>query len=109
MSTALKTFDNQPKIPRLPIPTLENLAQKYLDSCKPLLSEEEFATTEQAVREFVQPGGLGETLQNRLKDYDKTQKVASYLLSTFHKIRNADVPFKQNSWLEEIWLNKAYL
>ncbi|KAJ3293426.1 hypothetical protein HK104_004461 [Borealophlyctis nickersoniae] len=85
---AAKTFDNQSKLPRLPIPTLENLSQKYLGSCKPILTEEEYAATEDAVEEFVKPGGFGEELQKRLLEYDKTQ---------------------ENSWLEDIWLNKAYL
>ncbi|KAJ3038609.1 hypothetical protein HDV00_000453 [Rhizophlyctis rosea] len=88
LSTPVKTFANQSKLPRLPVPTLENLSQKYLASCKPLLSEEDFATTEEAVGEFVRAGGVGEVLQGRLVEYEKKQK---------------------NSWLEDIWLNKAYL
>ncbi|KND04986.1 uncharacterized protein SPPG_00670 [Spizellomyces punctatus DAOM BR117] len=85
---AVKTFDNQSRLPRLPVPTLENLAEKYLASCLSLLTPEEYATTEAAVQQFLKPEGFGRELQRRLQDYDKTQK---------------------NSWLEEIWLNKAYL
>ncbi|KAI8918627.1 acyltransferase ChoActase/COT/CPT [Powellomyces hirtus] len=84
----VKTFDNQSKLPRLPIPTLENLSQKYLASCKPLLSETEYQETESVVKAFTGPGGFGEVLQGRLQSYEKEQK---------------------NSWLEDIWLNKAYL
>ncbi|KAI9012971.1 acyltransferase ChoActase/COT/CPT [Gaertneriomyces semiglobifer] len=83
-----KTFGNQSKVPRLPVPSLKNLADKYLASCSPLLSPEEYNRTEAAVQEFIKPGGFGEELQKRLLDYDKTQ---------------------ENSWLEHIWLNKAYL
>ncbi|KAJ3150271.1 hypothetical protein HDU86_006662 [Geranomyces michiganensis] len=87
-SPATKTFANQSHIERLPIPSLSNLSSKYLASCKPLLTEEEYRTTEQVVRDFVAPGGFGEVLQQRLTEYGKEQKF---------------------SWLEDIWLKKAYL
>ncbi|KAI9202939.1 acyltransferase ChoActase/COT/CPT, partial [Polychytrium aggregatum] len=82
------TFSNQSKLPRLPIPDLQESAAKYLESCKPLLTPEEFESTQQAVQDFVKAGGLGETLQQRLVDLD------------------AKEPY---SWLEKLWLNKAYL
>ncbi|KAI9104685.1 acyltransferase ChoActase/COT/CPT [Phlyctochytrium arcticum] len=83
-----KTFANQSKLPRLPIPTLENLKEKYLASCEPLLTPKEFEKTKAAVEAFTQPGGFGEELQRRLQDDDKAQK---------------------ESWLEQIWLDKGYL
>ncbi|KAI8585099.1 acyltransferase ChoActase/COT/CPT [Geranomyces variabilis] len=83
-----KTFANQDRIERLPIPSLSNLSTKYLASCKPLLTEEEYRTTEEVVNDFVAPGGFGELLQQRLTEYGKEQK---------------------HSWLEDIWLKKAYL
>ncbi|KAJ3219356.1 hypothetical protein HDU67_001575 [Dinochytrium kinnereticum] len=85
---SVSTFSNQDKIPRLPIPALEQTAEKYLRSCKPLLSSEEFAKTTAAVKEFIKPGGYGEVLQARLHEVDKKAP---------------------NSWLEDIWLRKAYL
>ncbi|KAJ3013907.1 hypothetical protein HKX48_005443 [Thoreauomyces humboldtii] len=75
-------------MPRLPIPTLKNLSEKYLASCKPLLNEEEYERTAAVVEEFVAPEGFGTVLQSRLEAYGEKQK---------------------NSWLEDIWLNKAYL
>ncbi|KAJ3416690.1 hypothetical protein HDV05_000520 [Chytridiales sp. JEL 0842] len=84
----VKTFGNQHKIPRLPISSLKHTAEKYLETCRPLLSSTEFKTTEAAVQEFVKPGGFGEVLQARLKEADKK------------------APY---SWLEDIWLKKAYL
>ncbi|KAI8836573.1 acyltransferase ChoActase/COT/CPT [Chytridium lagenaria] len=82
------TFENQDKVLRLPIPPLKQTAEKYLKSCKPLLSSEDFAKTTAAVNEFVKEGGYGEVLQSRLAEVDKSAP---------------------NSWLEDIWLKKAYL
>ncbi|KAF9572347.1 Carnitine O-acetyltransferase mitochondrial [Mortierella alpina] len=82
------TFQNQSKIPRLPIPSLAETAARYKKSLLPILSEAELARAEKAVDEFIKPGGLGETLQGRLHEMDRTEK---------------------NSWLETIWLNKGYL
>ncbi|RKO93566.1 acyltransferase ChoActase/COT/CPT, partial [Blyttiomyces helicus] len=83
-----KTFSNQARLPRLPIPTLENLREKYLASVKPLLSEEAYARTEQVVNKFVSPEGLGQVLQQRLIEHDNAQ---------------------EESWLEDLWLDQAYL
>ncbi|KAG9326474.1 hypothetical protein KVV02_001653 [Mortierella alpina] len=83
-----KTFQNQSKIPRLPIPSLAETAARYKKSFLPILNASELARAEKAVDEFIKPGGLGETLQGRLHEMDRTEK---------------------NSWLETIWLNKGYL
>ncbi|KAF9414228.1 Carnitine O-acetyltransferase mitochondrial, partial [Entomortierella beljakovae] len=83
-----KSFQNQHKLPRLPIPSLAETAARYKRSLLPILSEADLARAEKAVNEFVKPGGLGETLQGRLVEMDRTEK---------------------NSWLETIWLNKGYL
>ncbi|KAG0205355.1 Carnitine O-acetyltransferase mitochondrial [Mortierella sp. GBA30] len=83
-----KSFQNQSKLPRLPIPSLSETAARYKKSLLPILNQTELAQAEKAVDEFVKPGGLGETLQARLHEMDRTEK---------------------NSWLETIWLNKGYL
>ncbi|XJO77038.1 hypothetical protein BDV3_001681 [Batrachochytrium dendrobatidis] len=85
---APRTFDNHEKLPRLPIPSLQNLADKYLSSCKPLLSSELFSESETRVKEFIAPNGLGERLQERLIEHDLKEP---------------------NSWLEGFWLKAAYL
>jgi hypothetical protein len=70
---------------RLPIPPLSNLS-KYLASVKPLLSESQFQHTSTLCMDFI--NGHGKTLQSRLSQLDAAQK---------------------NSWLESLWLDKAYL
>ncbi|KAF8941640.1 acyltransferase ChoActase/COT/CPT [Dissophora ornata] len=85
---AEKSFQNQYKLPRLPIPSLAETAARYKRSLVPILSETDLSRAEKAVDEFVKPGGLGETLQARLHEMDKVEN---------------------HSWLETIWLNKGYL
>ncbi|KAI9183733.1 hypothetical protein H9P43_004651 [Blastocladiella emersonii ATCC 22665] len=78
----------QAEVPRLPIPSLESSAAVYLASVRPLLDDAAYAATEANVRAFLAPGGQGELLQARLRDYDAAQP---------------------NSWLEDFWLKYAYL
>ena len=53
-------------LPRLPVPTLEETAKRYLRSVHPLLTTQEYNKTKQAVDSFVAPGSLGQELQKRL-------------------------------------------
>jgi Choline/Carnitine o-acyltransferase len=68
-----KMLDNQAVIPRIPIPSLDNLKDKYLASCKPLLTHQNFETTSKIVDEFLAPTGFGAELQQRLIEYEKKQ------------------------------------
>ncbi|CAI2169322.1 5598_t:CDS:10 [Funneliformis geosporum] len=83
-----KTFSNQHIIPRQPIPTLQETAERYKKSLLPIFRSEDYARAVNVIDEFVKVGGLGEVLQSRLHELDK---------------------FEKYSWLENLWLNKAYL
>jgi carnitine O-acetyltransferase len=76
-------------LPRLPVPTLEETAKRYLKSVHPLLSKPEFEATAKAVNEFVAPGGPGEILQKRL-------------------IARREDP-KHRNWIFEWWNDAAYM
>ncbi|KAL8751671.1 MAG: hypothetical protein Q9184_005998 [Pyrenodesmia sp. 2 TL-2023] len=76
-------------LPRLPVPTLEETAKRYLKSVQPLLKQPEFENTRRAVEEFVQPGGKGQELQKRLQAH-------------------RDDP-KHKNWIYEWWNDAAYL
>lgn len=76
-------------LPRLPVPTLEETAKRYLKSVHPLLSQQEYQATEKAVQEFVKPGGPGEKLQERL-------------------VARREDP-KHRNWIYEWWNEAAYL
>ncbi|KAJ2870793.1 hypothetical protein GGH93_005310 [Coemansia aciculifera] len=84
----LATFANQQRLPRLPVPALEDTVARYLKSVRPLVSASEYAQTERAASTFVKSTELGPVLQSRLLKVD------------------AEAP---HSWLEDIWLKKAYL
>jgi carnitine O-acetyltransferase len=79
----------QESLPRLPVPSLEETATKYLRSVKAVSSEQEYAKTEAAVKEFIRPGSAGHKLQERL-------------------LARANDPQTKN-WLTEWWNDLAYL
>ncbi|KAB5586061.1 Choline/Carnitine o-acyltransferase-domain-containing protein [Coniochaeta sp. 2T2.1] len=65
------TFAHQDKLPKLPIPDLENSCQKYLTALKPLQSRREHSETQHAVEEFLRHDGP--ELQEKLKRYATCQ------------------------------------
>ncbi len=75
----------QPCLPRMPIPPLQQTCDKYLQSIRPLLSEDEYITTKATVEKFL--GNEGKILQQHLQEYASTK----------------------DNWLEDIWLSYAYL
>ncbi|XP_077160259.1 peroxisomal carnitine O-octanoyltransferase isoform X2 [Paroedura picta] len=79
------TFHYQRTLPSLPVPALDESLKKYLDSVKPFLNEEEYQRTESIVKAFEY--GIGKELQQKLLERAKVQR----------------------NWLEEWWLNVAYL
>lgn len=61
------TFAAQEKLPKLPIPELEDTLKKYLTAVKPLQTTRDHAETQQAVEEFLK--SEGPELQARLQKY----------------------------------------
>ena len=61
------TFAAQDKLPKLPIPELEDTCRKYLEALKPLQSPREHQDTVAAVNEFKRRDGPD--LHDRLKKY----------------------------------------
>lgn len=76
-------------LPRLPVPTLEETAKRYLKSVHPLLTKDEYQVTEAAVGDFLKEGGMGRTLQERL-------------------IARREDP-KHKNWIIDWWNDAAYL
>ncbi len=75
-------------LPRLPVPSLENLQTKYLASLAPFYAHDADAWAQKTalVHQFVTHEGR--VLQQRLQAWDASQP---------------------HSWLEALWLRKAYL
>src|SRR5262245_53565898 len=59
---AVRTFDNEDSLPRVPLPGLEDSCARFLDWCAPLLTAEQLAATEAAVDDFLAPDGPGRPL-----------------------------------------------
>ncbi|KAL4704063.1 hypothetical protein ACJJTC_001985 [Scirpophaga incertulas] len=78
-------IDNIQNLPRLPIPKLSDTLAKYLKSVRPHLSDKEFSNTISLVKNFEKYEG--KKLQSLLE-------------------RRAE---KHLNWLEDWWLNTAYL
>jgi carnitine O-acetyltransferase len=76
-------------LPKLPVPTLEETASRYLKSVHPLLTQTELQSTTEAVKEFIKPGGAGSKLQEKL-------------------IARREDP-KHKNWIYEWWNDAAYL
>lgn len=85
-----KTFDNQSKLPRLPVPDLEATAERYKRSLLPLLNQQEYQQASAKVDRFVN-SDLGKTLQERLYALDKREAALGL------------------SWIDRLWLDKGYL
>jgi carnitine O-acetyltransferase len=74
-----RTFGNEDRLPRVPLPTLDESCDRFLEWCAPLLTAAQLAETEAAVAAFREPGGAGPILQTALEDYDASPGVRSWL------------------------------
>ncbi|XP_039262836.2 peroxisomal carnitine O-octanoyltransferase-like isoform X2 [Styela clava] len=76
-----RTFSKEESLQSLPLPQLYETLNRYLDSCKAVLTEEEFDRTKQIVEKFQQNEG------------PKLQEILSQKASV------------EKNWLEDWWLN----
>jgi carnitine O-acetyltransferase len=61
---------------------LEETITKYLKTIEPLTTPEELERSRDLAKDFLKPGGLGHTLQQRLLDVDRAAP---------------------NNWLDDTW------
>ncbi|TIA79246.1 hypothetical protein E3P89_03431 [Wallemia ichthyophaga] len=80
-----KLYAQQSKLPRLPVPALEETLEKYLESAEPFLNADELKRSKQLVDNFK--SGQGVTLQQRLLDRST----------------------KKENWLIDWWNSQGYL
>jgi len=72
-----RTFGNEDHLPRVPLPTLGDTCDRFLEWCTPLLGADELAATTAAVTAFRT--GPGPDLQAALDAYDHRPDTASWL------------------------------
>jgi carnitine O-acetyltransferase len=77
--TTTGTFAHEDRLPRVPLPTLEETAERFLDWCSPLLTPEQLAETRAALADFIRPDGQGRRLHAALQEYDSSEGVHSWL------------------------------
>jgi carnitine O-acetyltransferase len=75
----VRTFGSEDRLPRLPLPTLEESCEKFIAWCAPLLTPDEVAATRIAVASFLRPEGPARKLQAALTDYNACDGVHSWL------------------------------
>ncbi|TDD92163.1 choline/carnitine O-acyltransferase [Actinomadura darangshiensis] len=74
-----RTFGNEERLPRVPLPTLDATCERFMEWCGPLLSDGERARTESALAGFLRPDGPGRKLHAALERYDASEGVHSWL------------------------------
>ena len=72
-------------LPRLPVPTLEETAKRYLKSVHPLLTQDEYKKTEHAVQDLLKDGGMGQTLQKRLTARREDPKHKNWIIDWWNE------------------------
>mmetsp|Transcript_21836 Transcript_21836/g.54902 ORF Transcript_21836/g.54902 Transcript_21836/m.54902 type:complete len:604 (+) Transcript_21836:125-1936(+) len=88
-----KTFMHEDGLPRLPIPPLDSTLSLFLRSLQALATPEEYEEVVKLAIDFKAEGGFGQELQKRLRQRDEEIKAVN----------------PKSHWLEQWWLDKAYL
>lgn len=65
------------RLPKLPVPPLQQTLATYLRCMQHLVPEEQFRRSQAIVQRFGAPGGLGETLQQKL--LERREKTANWV------------------------------
>jgi carnitine O-acetyltransferase len=74
-----RTFGNEDRLPRVPLPTLEESCERLVEWCAPLLTPAQLAETEAALADFQRPDGPGRRLHAELERYASADGVHSWL------------------------------
>ena len=64
-------------LPKLPVPPLQQTLATYLRCMQHLVPQEQFKRSQTIVQQFGAPGGLGETLQQKL--LERQEKTANWV------------------------------
>lgn len=74
-----RTFGNEERLPKVPLPTVAQSCARLLEWCAPLLSAEQLARTRSAVDEFLAPDSPAHALQEALREFDARADTHSWL------------------------------
>jgi len=96
---------------QLPLADLNESVEMFLDSCRPLLTDAEFAETSEKAKDFVKPNGEGEHLLSLLKEHNEAiiKNANRDRNNPENKTKHPDgSPYPNNHWLENWWETYAY-
>ena len=79
MTISESTFGNEAHLPRVPVPTLAESCERFLEWSAPLLTDAQRAETEAAVAAFLAEDSPAHALQAALERYDEQPGVHSWL------------------------------
>ncbi|OWF36575.1 choline O-acetyltransferase-like [Mizuhopecten yessoensis] len=71
-------WDLMKPLPKLPVPELHSTFQKYLAIIRPIVSPQQYLKTKALIKEFCDPGGDGEILQEQLKLFAESKENWAY-------------------------------
>lgn len=71
------------KIPKQPLPKLDDALQHYLAAARPFCSDEEFKRTSRIVEEFAAHDGTGQKLHQRLEQKAEDPNTRNWLSDTY--------------------------
>ncbi|PWW63543.1 choline/carnitine O-acyltransferase [Actinokineospora spheciospongiae] len=74
-----RTFGNEDRLPRVPLPTLEDTCARFLTWCSPLLTPEQLATTEAAVTDYLAADSPARVLHADLERFNDAPGTRSWL------------------------------
>ena len=96
--TSNRTLAFQDKLPKLPIPSLEDTCNRYLRALEALQDEKEHANTKAVVKQFLETDGP--VLHGILEEYakDKARFVLLSHMSGLFRVSNCGP-----SYIEEFW------
>ena len=66
------TFSIEDTLPSLPLPSLKSTLQRYLDSVKPFVNDQEYLKTQKIAEDFE--NGIGARVQSILSEKEKYEK-----------------------------------
>lgn len=87
-------------LPKLPVPPLQQTLDTYLQCMQHLVPEEQFRKSQAIVKRFGAPGGLGETLQEKL--LERQEKTANWVRVTGQKLTRG--PWSRVEEDEGMWV-----
>jgi carnitine O-acetyltransferase len=74
-----KTFANEDRLPRVPLPELTETTGRFLEWCSPLLTAAQRDETERAVEQFLAPDSTAHALHAELAAFNGADGVDSWL------------------------------